>query len=68
MRALQMSVIRLFIFYVPLAWLGGQLVGVLGVFAGGLLANGFIAVIALTVFKRNLAQLQQQELPDGQRL
>lgn len=68
MRALQMSVIRLFMFYVPLAWLGGQLFGVLGVFAGGLLANGFIAAIALTLFKRNLAKLQQQELPDGQRL
>lgn len=68
MQALQMSVIRLFIFYVPLAWLGGQLFGVLGVFAGGLLANGFIAAIALTLFKRHLASLQQQEVPNGQRL
>lgn len=68
MQALQMSVIRLFVFYVPLAWLGGQLFGVLGVFAGGLLANCFIAAIALTLFKRQLASLQQQELPNGQRL
>lgn len=68
MQALQMSVIRLFIFYVPLAWLGGQLFGVLGVFAGGLLANGFIATIAFWLFRRNLTMLQQQELPDGQRL
>lgn len=68
MRALQMSVIRLFIFYVPMAWLGGQLFGVKGVFAGGLLANVFIAAIALAVFRHNLARLQQQELSDGQRL
>jgi putative MATE family efflux protein len=57
MRALSLSIVRLFIFYVPIAWLGGQLFGVIGIFAGGLVANVLIAVSALVVFRRTLAQL-----------
>jgi putative MATE family efflux protein len=57
MRALSLSIVRLFIFYVPIAWLGGQLFGVIGIFVGGLVANVLIAVSALVVFRRTLAQL-----------
>jgi putative MATE family efflux protein len=58
MRALVLSIIRLFVFYVPMAWLGGKLFGVLGVYSGALLANVVIAAIALFWFRRTLTQLQ----------
>ncbi len=51
-NALGLSVVRLFVFYVPLAWAGGQLFGVLGVFAGCVIANVFTAAIAHTWFNR----------------
>jgi len=57
LRALSLSVVRLFIFYVPAAWLGGKLFGVIGIFAGGLLANVLIAIIALLLFRRTLSDL-----------
>lgn len=66
MRALQLSIVRLFVFYVPLAWLGGQLFGVLGVYAGGLLANFCIAALAWWVFQHSLTQLIKKGVPDGQ--
>lgn len=51
-KALWLSLIRLFVFYVPLAWTGGQLFGVVGVFAGCVIANLFTAIIAYTWFNR----------------
>jgi putative MATE family efflux protein len=61
MRALALSVVRLFVFYVPMAWIGGQLFGVLGVYTGALLANVIIAAIAYQWFQRTLTQLQQTQ-------
>jgi putative MATE family efflux protein len=63
MRALGLSLIRLFVFYVPMAWLGGQLFGVLGVYSGALMANFIIALIAFSWFRRTLVQLQAGEMP-----
>jgi len=37
--ALILSLVRLFVFYVPLAWLGGRLYGITGLFFGCVLAN-----------------------------
>ncbi|WP_430456053.1 MATE family efflux transporter [Rheinheimera sp.] len=65
MRALALSVVRLFVFYVPIAWLGGKLFGVLGVYGGALSANLFIALIAYLWFQRSLNGLQQRESVDG---
>jgi putative MATE family efflux protein len=65
MRALALSVVRLFVFYVPIAWLGGKLFGVLGVYGGALSANVFIALIAYLWFQRSLNGLQQKEAVDG---
>ncbi len=59
MRALALSVVRLFVFYVPMAWLGGKLFGVLGVYSGALLANVIIAAIAFYWFQSTLASLQR---------
>lgn len=58
MKALLLSVIRLFVFYVPFAWLGGILYGVTGLFMGCVLANLCTAFIAYRWF--NLVLHRQQ--------
>ena len=46
MRAMRISLLRLFVMYVPLGWLGSQLFGLPGMFAALVLANGITAAIA----------------------
>ena len=65
MRALALSIVRLFVFYVPIAWLGGKLFGVYGVYGGALTANIFVALVAYMWFNRSLNGLQQGAVPDG---
>ncbi|WP_337878960.1 MATE family efflux transporter [Rheinheimera sp.] len=60
LSALQLSVVRLFVFYVPFAWLGGLIGGVVGVFAGCLLANCCTSMLARIWFKHKVAQLQSE--------
>ena len=57
MRAMRISVTRLFIFYIPLAWLGGHLAGLQGMFGGLVAANLLTAVAAGFWFKRHLKRL-----------
>lgn len=45
-KAVVLSLFRLFVCYVPLAWLGGLLFGVFGVFVGCVLANLITASVA----------------------
>ncbi|MBU2113637.1 MAG: MATE family efflux transporter [Gammaproteobacteria bacterium] len=58
--ALVLSIIRLFVFYVPLAWLGGQLYGVTGLFVGCVVANIITAAIAWHWFNRTLHTTKQE--------
>ncbi|WP_345315840.1 MATE family efflux transporter [Ferrimonas gelatinilytica] len=46
MNALTLSIIRLFVTYLPLAWIGGKLAGLPGVFSGVVVANLVTAIIA----------------------
>jgi Na+-driven multidrug efflux pump len=66
-EALYLSVLRFFVFYVPLAWLGSQLFGILGFFTGALIGNGLMALLSLRAFRRALsaeaAQLEQAGAP-----
>lgn len=59
MNALLLSVIRLFVFYVPFAYVGGLFGGVVGLFFGGLIANLFTSSLAYSWFSRKLAALTQ---------
>ena len=45
-RAMRLSVVRLFVLSVPLAWLGGRLAGTTGIFSGMLVANLLMALVA----------------------
>ncbi|MBB3188987.1 MATE family efflux transporter [Halomonas cerina] len=55
-RAMQLSVVRLFVLTVPLAWLGGWLAGPTGIFAGMLIANVLMALVAGWRIRGELAQ------------
>lgn len=62
MQALSLSLVRLFVMFVPLSWLGNQLAGLPGLFAGGVIANILTAVIAYRWFMRLTNDLRG-ELP-----
>ncbi|MGM0986155.1 MAG: MATE family efflux transporter [Pseudomonadota bacterium] len=55
-RAMRLSVVRLFALTVPLAWLGGRLAGSSGVFAGMLVANLLVALVAWRQIRTELAR------------
>lgn len=56
MRALLLSIIRLFVFYVPFAYLGSVYFGLIGLFIGALIGNVFTAFIAYKWFLKALPQ------------
>ncbi|KXS39088.1 MAG: MATE efflux family protein [Halomonadaceae bacterium T82-2] len=55
-HALVLSVVRLFVLTVPLAWLGGRLAGPVGIFAGMLGANLLMAMLSAWRMRRHLAR------------
>jgi putative MATE family efflux protein len=56
MKALLLSVVRLFVFYVPFAYLGSVYFGLIGLFIGALIGNVFTAFIAYKWFLKALPQ------------
>lgn len=56
MTALVLSILRLFVFYVPLAYLGSEYYGLVGFFVGGLLGNLLMAAISYSSFHKQFNQ------------
>ncbi len=56
MVALSLSIVRLFICYVPLAYVGSQLYGLTGFFVGALLGNVVMAMISYYFFSKQFIQ------------
>lgn len=54
MYALVLSVVRLFVFFVPFAYLGSYFYGLPGLFVGGVIGNIFTALIAYRWFVRTV--------------
>ena len=54
MVALYLSIARFFIFYVPLAWIGSQLFGLAGFYAGALTGNILMAMLSWRSFQKTL--------------
>lgn len=61
MTALVLSVIRLFVFFVPISVLGSYLYGLQGLFVGNVIANVAMAGLSLLVFKRAVAHAVAKE-------
>ncbi|MGB0467827.1 MAG: MATE family efflux transporter [Pontibacterium sp.] len=57
-RAMRISITRLFVFYVPLGWLGAHFFDLKGMFAGLVLANALTALVAWLWMRRHLRRLQ----------
>ena len=50
MNALILSVVRLFVFYVPFAYIGSEIAGLTGLFIGAAIGNLFTAMVAYKWF------------------
>ncbi|PWW15918.1 MULTISPECIES: MATE family efflux transporter [Pseudidiomarina] len=61
MSALSLSVIRLFVMFVPLSWLGGLWYDLPGLFVGGVIANIVTGFMAWFWFQRALAQERDKQ-------
>lgn len=61
MSALVLSVVRLFVFYVPFAYIGSKFGGIIGLFVGALIGNVFTAVIAYRWFIKQFDALSGRE-------
>ena len=55
-RAMRLSIIRLFVLTVPLAWLGGVLAGPTGIFIGMFIANALVGLVAWRLIHRRLQE------------
>lgn len=54
LSALLLSVVRLFVFYLPFAYLGSEFYGLTGLFVGCLLGNLFTALVSYTWFTKGV--------------
>lgn len=59
MVALWLSIVRLFVFYVPLAFLGSYLYGITGFFIGALMGNLMMAGLSKYLFKKQFSNPHQ---------
>lgn len=60
MTALALSIVRLFVCYVPLSYLGSLLYGITGFFIGGVLGNLAMACLSYYLFNRQFDSLCEQ--------
>ena len=59
LSALMLSIIRLFVMFVPLSYLGAVIADMAGLFVGGVVANIITAGLAWWWFKRTLQRQQE---------
>lgn len=64
-RTLFTSLIRILVFYVPLAFIGGKLFGLAGIFLGASVGNALGAAVGWFIYKRSLL-LEKDSMPDKQ--
>ena len=61
MRALLVSVLRLFLCFLPLLWLGSQLGGINGLMSGALVGNLMAGVMAYLFYRQGIRKLALQD-------
>lgn len=68
-RTLLTSLIRILVFYIPLAWLGGKLLGLPGTLIGASLGNACGAAIGWYLYKHTeMKKAQAEETPSSEEL
>lgn len=56
-QALYISLVRLFVCYLPLLWVGSQLAGITGLFIGASLGNFAAGIISWFIYRKNMQKL-----------
>lgn len=64
MMAVSLSIFRLFIFFIPMSYLGSRWYGLEGMFWGGVIANMLTGVIALYSFDKLIKETQTHHLQE----
>jgi Na+-driven multidrug efflux pump len=59
-----LSLLRLFVFFVPISYLGSQLYSLEGMFWAGVLANGLTAIVAYIWFTKVIKKQLITHFPD----
>ena len=65
MRALIISILRLFACFLPLLWIGSQIGGLNGLFTGAMLGNIAAGITSWALYKRGMAYLNRQAAQSG---
>ena len=65
LRALLISVLRLFACFLPFLWLGGQIGGIQGLFSGALVGNLAAGLVSWRLYRQGLTRLQQEHRGQG---
>lgn len=65
MQALSLSVVRLFVTFIPLSILGNALAGLTGLFIGGVIANVITALVAYRWFMRVTVEHDEKQQVNG---
>ncbi|WP_404369203.1 MATE family efflux transporter [Marinobacter sp.] len=63
LRALLVSVLRLFLCFLPFLWFGAQLAGINGLMTGALIGNLLAGVMAYGFYRAGMARLRQSRKP-----
>ncbi|WP_292273984.1 MATE family efflux transporter [Marinobacter sp.] len=66
MRALLISILRLFLCFLPLLWLGSQLNGIYGLMSGALVGNLFAGIMAYSFYRTGMKQLRKNGSESGE--
>ncbi|MGM0451192.1 MAG: MATE family efflux transporter, partial [Pseudomonadota bacterium] len=65
MRALVISVLRLFACFLPLLWIGGQIGGLTGLFTGAMVGNIAAGITSWMLYRKGIARLRRQADQSG---
>ncbi|KLV03379.1 Fis family transcriptional regulator [Photobacterium aquae] len=65
MRALVISSLRLFVCFLPILWLGAQLLGLKGIFIGAMVGNVFAGVLAWVLYQQGVKRVAAKFCPDA---
>ncbi|MCP5206717.1 MAG: MATE family efflux transporter [Hahellaceae bacterium] len=61
LRALLISLVRLFVCYLPLLWLGAKMYGLTGIFCGAFLGNIMAGLLAWLTYRKTITQLIEKQ-------